>query len=339
MSEYLKDGSNVTLSLLITMRCGFRCAHCCYDCGPEQPGDYMSDEVVGMIVEQADHLRSIGMYPEFNVIGGEPTLNMNRLIEILDRLMRQEIPVTMTTNGWWLRNKQTIRNFLNAVGPYTEWGFDAFSVRISDDGYHRSFRPTWMQDADLRRVVSNIWDDNVLEDVHSECQNCGEEFDRYVEPCPTCGGQMYHDYEYALDYDVPPGGDPGQWLYTEHWDGADHVLPQGRGASFGRKDPGSQGKCFPMYSLSYLPDGRLMDICCSGSWLEAGTVWDDPALLLLLAHKFIKDEPGSCAGCRERAVRWVDTQLPRRRRQAQRWLEKWYAAREYTPWPYERVVA
>jgi hypothetical protein len=308
-----------TVCLLLTRRCNFQCGHCMYECGPSFRG-YMKNPILSLVQNQVIRLLRLGIFPRINLIGGEPTLNMKRFGEILDRIMNwyevnsEGVSVEMTTNGWWLHShpKHT-RAFIEAVRPYVNsdgMGIDAgFSVRISNDSHHDSFRPGRYANDEkaLERRLASLWEfdeDGIFYKETPTCGSCGREF-RWMpddEIC-KCGGDVYYETEEICYFPPQPcDGDP--WIYVERHGGHHNVIPVGRGAMWGQPGPGKP-KCYHAGdALAYLPNGKLMDVCCKGSWCEFGDVSDDPLLLLELARRFANDAVSGCYGCRDEAKEW-----------------------------------
>ena len=325
-----------TICLLLTRRCNFACDHCMYECGSNFRG-YMKSPVLSLIHDQVIRLLDLGIHPRINLIGGEPTLNMKRFKEILDGIMgwyevrNEGVSVEMTTNGWWLHSKpKHTRDFIRAVRPHVSsdgTGIDAgFSVRVSNDSHHDSFRPDWYANNEnaLKQRLESFWEydeDGIFCKETPECASCGHEFKRMPddETC-KCGGDVYYETE-EICYLPPRPCDGDPWIYVEKHGGYRNVLPQGRGRMWGDAGPGKP-KCYSAGSaLSYLPNGKLMDICCKGSWCEFGNASDDPLLLLELAQKFANDAVPDCYSCRDEAREWKRKHLRSNRESIMREVE------------------
>lgn len=103
MSDKPPTGRVITVRL--TTKCLYKCAHCCFECGPERT-DVMSLDI-------AKQVRPVfeGRVTWLNVMGGEITLLPN-YEELLDAL--HFVPLRIVTNGWWVDSK-VARNKLVAV--------------------------------------------------------------------------------------------------------------------------------------------------------------------------------------------------------------------------------
>ncbi len=297
-----------TINLLLTRRCNFQCDHCMYSASPKLPGAYMSNEVLDAARRQAEVLWRNEIAVTVNLIGGEPTLNMDEFKRCLDHVMRWATSVEMTTNGWWLEKDDDIRRFLKIVSPYVngDGDGDGFAVRISNDPYHDVFRSPDLQSTDaLRRRVYQIWESGILDRTKYCVQPAGGWLVITVIIAPDAGEKLEEQFEELVDFYIPEPDPEAPWLYVDSPITPDQVRPMGRGFYVAYGDP---KYCSPDY-LSYLPDGRLMDICCGGSWCEFGTIFDDPMTLLKLNDKFIQETEPTCSGCREAARHWKRLRL------------------------------
>lgn len=302
-----------TLCLLLTRRCNFRCDHCMYDCGKNFRG-YMKNSTLRLVKSQVDRLIELEIYPGVNLVGGEPTLNLMRFGQILSEVMTWDVQVEMTTNGWWLHSTpKNTRGFFDAVRRHVssdgEGVSGGFSVRISNDSHHDSFRPDWITRTkkSLQHTLSGLWEydgDGIFWKSTPTCDTCWSEFRQVPddEMC-KCGGEVhYEEEEICQRPPAPCDGDP--WIHVEPHGGHERVLPQGRGEMWGETGPGTPKCHYAGDALTYLPNGKLMDICCRGSWCEFGDVGDDPLLLLELSTLFARDATKRCMGCRENAADW-----------------------------------
>lgn len=309
---------NCTVSLLLTMQCNFKCGHCMYNCGPNRDAEYMSDNTLSSVSVLIDRLNESEVYPSLNLVGGEPTLNLDRLGQIVCTASYMEADLQMTTNGWWLQDAEKTRDFFRAIQPVIpQDGYgDEFSLRISSDEFHDRFRPGWMQSDRLKYILTDIWEsgDTLYTPIYY-CEDCG-----VIEPdehctCPECGSDCDIDnYEDALGFAVPQPEDDNPWIYIERNDGLRTVIPTGRGKRAGGMNEYTCTGKYPPTNLSFTPDGTLCDICCKGSWCEFGTVEDDPLVLLAIAWQFQKEMHPSCSECRSLAEDWKRDRLEEVRR-------------------------
>lgn len=128
----------VTISLLLTRKCNLQCDHCMYSSSPDEPGAYMTYRLLTRIMDQIGAMRVGRESLTINLIGGEPTVSMAAFRRCLDSIMRMAdgIPVTMSTNGWWLGRVAAARRFHEITRRYANEP-ELFMVRVSNDIYHR----------------------------------------------------------------------------------------------------------------------------------------------------------------------------------------------------------
>lgn len=305
----------LTISLLLTQRCNFECEHCFYSCSPKMSGKYMSNEVLDAVYDQVRILKDEHeAYCTINLIGGEPTLDMDRFQEILRYVYDWDCQVTITTNGWWLERDDTALRFMKIVAPYVDAngdGQDSIDIRISGDRHHDRFRPSWLQGTQrLRGRLDDLWDSVFYKEIF-ECDYCGRVARESRDTCSKCGEKIYPREELRLEIPRPDPSYP--WIFVEG--GKDsHIVPIGRAEYWGSNDKGAGGYC-GVGDLTYTPDGKLTDVCCSGSNCRFGTAYDHPIILLEAARQFVEDALPSCRECHEKARRWARYNLGRVRAQ------------------------
>ncbi len=338
--QTLKD-DRLTFSLLLTRRCNFRCDHCFYESGPHRNGTWISDDVLFELGNRVRELKELEIYPSINLVGGEPTLNMDHFERVVDHVTRwDDTSIEMTTNGWWLANPAATRRFFEIVTPYVDYdgeGSMGFSVRISHDQYHDPFRPNWLQgEHRLKSRLENLWEfdeDGIFYNTYYECGSCDVRYDRYYDDeCPKCGDYMDITDELAIDRIPPKPAEGDPWIYVEGYSkGREFIIPVGRGGSWvgGFNDKGKRyaGKVCQS-GITFDPFGNVTDICCSGSNVPVGTVWDHPILLVALAERFLEDKKPSCWGCHEDSRDWIRNGFKSKRAEYERELERFLDERE-----------
>lgn len=318
-----EDG--LTVILMLTEQCNFECRHCFYSCGPDGPKGYMPQSVLEGVLQQIIDISDRMEYPniKINLIGGEPTLNMDQFKRVLGAVihwMEQDYicGVEMTTNGWWLHNQENTIKFLKVISeevPEDRLGLDeGFTCRVSNDKWHNEFRPGgFTENGDrLKYSLSDIWDSYLQYKTTCQCSSCSVEFDEHLvsdeDDCPIkgCNGSIYMEEELLTDYYLPePDADEAGWIYVEKYsDDIGHIVPLGRGEGIGRNDV-AKTYCAAGGSLTYKPNGGLLDVCSQGSNFPAGTVRDDPLELMAMAMSFAEQQT-SCYGCHEAAKAWLE---------------------------------
>jgi hypothetical protein len=310
MIEQAKNNT-VTINLLVTLQCTLACRHCFFGCSPkgsqgrEDLGTvYMSNDVLGAVWVMVQRFQELDVNVEVNVIGGEPTINLNRFSEIMDIVGSWGVKVTMVTNGWWLARPETSRRFFQAIQHLVDTDGDpeeSISVRISNDAWHDEWRKQ-----KLMNDISCLWRDSdyaewVCEDYEMYCSNCGRTQET-GDVCEECENATFRDY---YNHIVPEPNPNGPWIHMEQ---EKQYTPIQSGYC---QVAGSEITCDSNshYDLSFEPDGALMDICCRGSYLRAGTVYDDPIELLCYADMFLQDKHPRCGTCMEDAREWVEQNL------------------------------
>jgi len=121
-----KTRKNQSIVVRITDFCNNKCAHCCFECSPNNK-NFMNIEVIKKINDVFADTKEVCYW--FNVMGGEPTLHKNYedLIEIF-----KGRHVRLVTNGWWINNdkaRDRFLTFLNSTGVIIHVG-------VSRDKFH-----------------------------------------------------------------------------------------------------------------------------------------------------------------------------------------------------------
>jgi len=321
LDSFVEDhDDSVTICLFVTQSCNFECRHCMYGEKLTNSATYMSNEILWEVRNQIEILQSLDIPVTVNLIGGEPTLNLNEFERVLDHVARWDVQIEMTTNGWFLRSLELTEKFLKIVRPYidTQYSEDGLTIRISNDDYH-----TEQRGFDVKQAFDSIWDDGELfyeKDYY--CPDCAEWFDDEDKPdddiCPHClennDEEIYLDFDYrdsGFYIDDPRQADDLQWMYIENNDRkyqlGTGVISIGNGQGWGSINHSWDSGCYKNVStLTYTPEGQLTDICCRGSWLNLGNVYDNPITLILLAEKFKQEMKPHCSTCHSDAEYWKE---------------------------------
>ena len=251
----------------------------------------MTIETLDKVKNQIDRIENIEGCTTINIIGGEPTLDMDKFTRLMDYMSRWDnVRFEMTTNGQWLEKVETIRQFMKAVRPFvgSDGCFDdGISVRISNDDYHDEFRPDWLKSDKLKHVISAMfdysameyWDDGIFVSTAYYCNGCSETFDEYINECPHCKGEDIIEEEGTFHMYPVPYDDSNPWLWVDSHNDYGQMVPIGRARTngIGGADQAYNGRCYnPGTKLTYRANGALSDICCTGSNCRFGTVDDDP---------------------------------------------------------------
>lgn len=290
--------------------------------GPEMPAAYMVPSVMSQIVQAMEDIRQElvlagrmheGTKVNYNLVGGEPTLDMENFATCVQYLAWGDQDMEMTTNGWWLRSTETIVQFLNAVRPWY-LRFNEGTIRISDSPYHRTFRTPeeikvlawsgWSR----ARDESDVWDlmsrltegdDDTPRSVDCpECQEhvLEEDFSEHMlGACGVSRGALYDALSDAQDQAREERLDEtlqsqlsemlvGRHLslHVDHQAGdSDHVSPVGRARAdhIAATQDGHCGKHESELKFTFQPDGSIYDFCCNGGKVAGGHARDGSQLL------------------------------------------------------------
>lgn len=105
--------------VITNYHCVSQCGHCLYNCGPQRPKDYLDAAGAEKIFR---HIRSLGCQ-SVHIGGGEPLLNLSKLIEVLEaaRSVGMGVDYVETNSAWFKDNVQatTVLKKLLAAGVHT----------------------------------------------------------------------------------------------------------------------------------------------------------------------------------------------------------------------------
>jgi MoaA/NifB/PqqE/SkfB family radical SAM enzyme len=275
--------------LLLTEQCNFYCEHCMYDCGPNKPSDYMSDDVLYKVKQQVDFLTKFKIPVVLNLIGGEPTLNFDKFEHIFKETSKWDCSLVMTSNAWWIQSEKLTKRFFNIVKDkvislektdkerVTSNRF--FNIRLSTDSYH-----------DKQRKIKDL------------------------------EGRLF---DIINQLNLPKVTKEFRWISTQNQDYMDLgqtsvIWPNGRGRKesalkqYLRKCNLPERTCFcdnSFAQIHYLPNGEIADACGRGSIYNFGTIDDNILFIMGLILKYkeerfygIKDY--NCYNCREMVRKW-----------------------------------
>ncbi|MFA5941168.1 MAG: radical SAM protein [Sinimarinibacterium sp.] len=120
------------LGLIISNRCNARCTHCSTSCGPSR-SDHLPDADIFELMNQAVRLAQ-NQLVEFLLSGGEPFLDLERLLHLVRHGHSLGAGVTCVTNGYWAASDAKARALLGAV---REAGLNVLAVSTSR--FHQQF--------------------------------------------------------------------------------------------------------------------------------------------------------------------------------------------------------
>ena len=120
--------------IMLTYRCTNACAHCLYRCGPKLPDHWMDLETAERTLAalaREPHLDSI------HLAGGEATLNMDLLVDVIGLARRHRVPgAYLETNAHWCTSDKAARDGFERL---REAGLDC--VLVSASMFHNAFIP------------------------------------------------------------------------------------------------------------------------------------------------------------------------------------------------------
>lgn len=230
MDVYGADDGGLHFNVLVTQRCPFECAHCLNNSGPAMPRTTFSVQDARDLVTMDAKVREFFGNADacglsFNLIGGEPTLYIDALRDLLAEF-EPHGHLEMTTNGWWLRSAASFVRTMKVLDPYIQ----DMPIRLSHSPYHRAFRTT--DDDVIRAMVSvqgssrgygSTWEDHVDEDqpesgpleriIRPALESAVSKLGESVGLCPECNARVSitsscvecdacgHSYEADGEYD------------------------------------------------------------------------------------------------------------------------------------------
>lgn len=297
---------SVGINLLLTKKCNFQCAHCMFRSGPEQPALYMSHQVLRDIDQFAADLQELGFFVSYNLVGGEPSLNLPKFAEICELVNEFGKPVEMTTNGWWIEKVKNLNAFARAVFPLAISG-TLEHIRVSNSVYHQPHRKERSRWANGTPAI--------LDEVHCWAREEGFTSEMYTDD-PEEEKLEYLPLHWSAIEEL------SKLVYLQGGDEykSNKVSPVGRALDnqFGSQE----GYCAPKDNLlfTFNPDGTLHDFCCNGGNVPAGRAADRLALLwrrfLYMGHLLSKypktpgksDHGERCTRCVETGAAWLKEQ-------------------------------
>jgi hypothetical protein len=295
--EEIKD--TTTLSVLLTKQCNFRCDHCGYSAGPDEEKGYIQHDEIVKVRSMISTLNDVGISVRLNLVGGEPTLNLKEFERVFNAFSGwgYNYTIEMTTNGWWLKDDETAKEFMRIISENTTDYEDELSVRISSGVYHDYYQPPFLHGkANKEWRLQELWD-CVFFERKLFCNDCGEEVDDLE--CPDCDNDNIECIYKEPDFNIPPNPEEEGWIFVSDTDDIRSLVPIGRGADCAS----SNTACKAGNNLSFYPDGTIADICCSFGGPKIGTLDDNPLVLLALARAYKKLRP-NCCSCMGMAEKW-----------------------------------
>jgi len=119
---------------MLSYRCTNACRHCLYWCSPTQPADWLKLEAAERIF---DVLASEPRLTELHLAGGEPSMNLDLLVDIVRLAGKKGMPLGyVETNASWCKDRDVTHEGLARL---REAGLPAILVSVSM--FHNEFVP------------------------------------------------------------------------------------------------------------------------------------------------------------------------------------------------------
>ena len=120
------------LTFLISYKCTNECRHCALQASPNQKDITIQPEDVRKYLEHITQYYTIG---EVNFFGGEPLLNFNLLISLIEEAKQFDIQkIRLPTNGYWGKDGETAKKYAEKL---KDMGVSL--IGFSADAFHQAF--------------------------------------------------------------------------------------------------------------------------------------------------------------------------------------------------------
>jgi hypothetical protein len=288
-----ETGDPVTVNLLLTRRCDVSCAHCMYAASPKMPGVYMSYKDLNDIQDFVRQITDAGISVSVNMVGGEPTYDMEEFARCYDHISRwSDVSLEMTTNGSWLRSLKSAARFAQII--WRELSSEQLKVRISHSEFHMQFRKAEKRffktdrTADFSKLDLLLELKDYDEQAAVTCDDCGGVLERDDEgacdeeyKCNKCGlphsERTYYEAQNTAIDRIP--GVSLLHYFTDSeavWIDQYHTQRSGRTSPVGRANKEwwatQDGSChaYEDVKFTFMPGGQLYDPCCNGGKVNLG---------------------------------------------------------------------
>ncbi|QSX05399.1 radical SAM protein [Sedimentibacter sp. zth1] len=121
-----------TLTLLITYKCNAECDICVFCCN-KQKNDKMNLDDAYRYIDEAFEIES---FENLAISGGEPFLFFEDLIKICKKAHKKNIPITISTNGFWASSIEKTSEIIEQLIL-----LGVTSLYISVDQFHAEYVP------------------------------------------------------------------------------------------------------------------------------------------------------------------------------------------------------
>ncbi|MFH1727579.1 MAG: radical SAM protein [Pseudomonadota bacterium] len=114
-----------TIQIMPGMYCNLSCKHCAGSCGPNRK-EKITKREIETISDDVNFLRPKTLL----FTGGEPTFFLSSINSILQNIEDFCYNVTITTNGWFLENKNQFQEIFNSLVKVNR-------IQLSLDRFHK----------------------------------------------------------------------------------------------------------------------------------------------------------------------------------------------------------
>jgi MoaA/NifB/PqqE/SkfB family radical SAM enzyme len=122
------------LTFLVSYKCTNECKHCALQASPKQEEITVQPDDIKGYLEDVSKNYMIG---EVNFFGGEPLLNLNLLISLIEEAKKFDIPrIGLPTNGYWGKDDLLAKKYAQKL---KEVGVNL--IGFSVDAFHQEFIP------------------------------------------------------------------------------------------------------------------------------------------------------------------------------------------------------
>ena len=122
------------LGIVLTARCNASCAHCSKSYGPFRT-EHLSRECIFRLMDEAAAIDDDEPL-SFELTGGEPFLDFDLLVDVVDEGRRLGATVTCVTNAFWAHDEDITKQKLTVL---RDAGLTALAVSVSR--FHQQFVP------------------------------------------------------------------------------------------------------------------------------------------------------------------------------------------------------
>lgn len=305
--EFLSTCSRVTLTLLLTERCNYQCAHCLYACGPSKSSLYMPDSILEHAARAVQDCSSLEDGLVLNLIGGEVSIEPAELARVIRWVvgLNSFFRLSMVTNGWFLQRPKSVATIAEALRPLWKMNDDYLRIGISNTPWHDRFRTPRLQEIlknKLPVVLANLKQWYPPAEVESLNSSQREAISLMAEASvrEKLYVQCRHDTTFNLIY-----------------------MGRAEHNGFGRL---SHSCSADDLSLTVWPDGTIRHICDGAGKMNFGHIRQGIVELWALRQEFLarlhrrfaapKDGLWSsssprCENCRAYAGYWLDKERPK----------------------------